>query len=106
MVTKKKVTEQVPGLQQAPEGGKFVVRKVAPQEVPEGTETTTPGEAQPATYTRELVLVVDGEDEQSVPLYSYDDGTLNNATYQLLALRRESLRKKLFEDNDEVELTP
>jgi hypothetical protein len=102
MVVKKSVTEQVPGLQQAPEGGKFVVRKVKPAEVPEGTDPNAP---QAATYTRELVLVIDGEDEYTVPLYSVDDGSLNNASYQLVAQRRERLREKLFEANDEVELT-
>lgn len=103
MVTKKTATEQVPGLQQAPvEGGKFVVRKVKEQESPEGTPGAPTANA---TYTRELVLVIDGEDEYTIPLYTIDDGTLNNATYQLIQQRREKLREKLFEDNDEVELT-
>ena len=101
-MVKAKVTEQVPGLQQAPEKGKFVVRKAKEVVVP---EETTPGAPTAPTYTRELVLVVEGEDEYTIPLYSYDDGSLNNGTYQLLAQRREKLRAKLFEANDEVELT-
>jgi len=102
-MVKAKVTEQVPGLQQAPEKGKFVVRKAKETEVP--AEAVAPGVPAGATYTRELVLVVEGEDEYTVPLYAFDDGSLNNGTYQLLAQRREKLRAKLFEANDEVELT-
>lgn len=93
---KKTVTEQVPGLQQAPEEGKFVVRKA---ELPEN--------ADPNTYpTHEVVLVINGEDEYTVPLNAYDDGNLQAATYQVVGVRRETLRRKKFETNDEVELTP
>jgi hypothetical protein len=101
MATKKTVTEQVPGLQQAPEGGKFIVRKATAPE----TDETSPDGATVSSYPHELVLVVPDEDEYVVPLYGYDDGTLTNATYQALAIRRETLRRQVFEKNDEVELT-
>jgi hypothetical protein len=94
MAAAKKVTTQVSGLPQVPEGGKFVVRKAK----------TVEGEETPSSDSYEIVLKVGSENEYVYPFNGVDDGTLSSAAHSVMQVRRFNLRKDLFDNNAEVEL--